>query len=146
MQQVLGTFLYYGRAVDSTMIVALSSIITDQASPTQATLKKVNQFLDYAASHDYAIVTYHASDMVMAIHSNASYLSKSKARSRAGGHFFMSNNNEIPPNNSAVYTIAQIIKCVMVSACEAEISAMFVNTHEAVPMCQTLEEMGHPQP
>ena len=146
VQQVLGTFLYYGRAVDSTMLVALSSIATDQASPTQATLKKVDQFLDYAASQVFAIVTYHASDMVMAIHSDASYLSESKALSRAGGHFFMSNNSEIPPNNGAVHTIAQIIKCVMASACEAEIGAMFVNAREAVPMRQTLQEMGHPQP
>ena len=102
--------------------------------------------MDYAASQETAIVTYAPSDMVLAIHSNASYLSESKARSRAGGHLFMSNNSAIPPNNGAVHTIAQIIKCVMASACEAEIGAMFVNAREAVPMCKTLEEMGHPQP
>ena len=146
VQQVLGTFLYYGRAVDSTMLVALGSIATDQANPTKATMAKVDQFLDYAASQEYAIVTYHASDMVMAVHSDASYLSESKARSRAGGHFFMSSDHEIPANNGAVHTIAQIIKNVMASACEAEIGAMFVNAREAVPMRQTLLEMGHPQP
>ena len=81
VQQVLGTFLYYGRAVHSTMLVALGSIATDQANPAKATMAKVDQFLDYAASQEYAIVTYHASDMVMAIHSDASYLSESKARS-----------------------------------------------------------------
>ena len=82
---MLGTFLYYDRAVDSTMLVALGSISTDQARPTKTTLEKVEQFLDYAASQDYAVVTYHASDMVMAVHSDALYLSESKARSRAGG-------------------------------------------------------------
>ena len=99
VQQVLGTFLYYGRAVDSTMLVALGSIATDQARPTKTTLEKVEQFLDYAASQDYAVVSYHASDMVMAVHSDASYLSESKARSRAGGHFFMANDHEFPSNN-----------------------------------------------
>ncbi len=40
--------------------------------------------------------------MVLAGHSNALYLSKSKARSRVGGHFFMSNNTAKPPNNGAI--------------------------------------------
>ena len=146
VQQLLGTFLYYGRAVDSTMLVALGSIATDQARPTKTTLEKVEQFLDYAASQDYAVVSYHASDMVMAVHSDASYLSESKARSIAGGHFFMANDHEFPSNNGAVHTVAQIIRNVMTSACEAEIGAMFVNAREAVPMRQTLQEMGHPQP
>ena len=90
-------FLYYARAVDSTMLVALSSIASEQAKPTATTMKKIKQFLDYAASQEEAVITYHASDMVLAIHSDASYLSEAKARSRAGGHFFMSNNNNDPP-------------------------------------------------
>ena len=61
--------------------------------------EKVKQLLDYTATHPDAIVTYNASNMVLAAHSNASYLSESNARSRAGGHFFMSSNNDMPPNN-----------------------------------------------
>ena len=34
IQQVLGTFLYYARAVDSTMLVALSAIASEQSRPT----------------------------------------------------------------------------------------------------------------
>ena len=44
-------------------------------------------FLDYAASQEEAIITYHASAMVLECHSNASYLSETGERSRAGGHF-----------------------------------------------------------
>ena len=146
VQQVLGTFLYYARAVDSTMLVALSAIASEQAKPTKATMEKVDQFLDYAASQEEAVLTYRASDMVLAIHSDASYLSEARARSRAGGHFFMSNNSEFPPNNGAVHTVAQIIKAVMSSAAEAEIGAMYINAREAVPARKALEEMGHPQP
>ena len=72
-------------------------------------MKKIKQFLDYASTQEEAVLTYHASDMILAIHSDASYLSEAKARSRAGGHFFMSNNNDDPPNNGAVLNIAQII-------------------------------------
>ena len=84
--------------------------------------------------------------MVIAIPSDASYLSEAKARGRAGGHFFVSSNANFPPNNGAVLNIAQIIKSVMTSAAEAEIGAMFINVQEAVPTRKTLEEMGHPQP
>ena len=103
-------------------------------------------FLDYAASQEEAVITYHASDMVLACHSDASYLSEPGARSRAGGHFFMSSNAAMPANNGAVLNIAQIIKTVMTSAAEAEIGAMYINAREAVPQRMTLSEMGHPQP
>ena len=92
------------------------------------------------------MITYHASDMVLTIHSDASYLSKPKARSRAGGHFFMSSGRQMPPNNGPVLTLCQIIRAVMSSACEAKIGAMYTNAREAVPTRKTLEEMGHPQP
>jgi hypothetical protein len=146
IQEVIGTFLYYARCIDSTMLAALGTIATQQANPTQNTMKKVQQFLDYASTHPDAIVTYPASDMVLAEHSNTSYLSKSKARSRAGGHFFMSNNTAKPPNNGAILTIAQIIKAVMSLAAEAEVGALYINCREAIPACHTLKFMGHPQP
>ncbi len=84
IQEVIGTFLYYARCANSTMLAALGSIATQKANPTKNTLKKVQQLLDYSSTHPDAIVTYHASDMVLAGHSNTSYLSKSKAHSRAG--------------------------------------------------------------
>jgi hypothetical protein len=102
--------------------------------------------LDYAASQDEAVVTYKASDMKLAIHSDASYLSKLKAHSRAGGHFFLTEkNNDTEPNNGAVLNVAQIIKSVMSSAAEAELGALFINAKLAIPIRHTLEELGHPQ-
>ena len=147
VQQVIGTFLYYGRAVDSTMLVALSAIASEQANPTWNTMLKTKRFMDYAASHPDAILTYRRSNMILGIHSDASYLSEPQARSRAGGHFFLSDNTAIPPsNNGAVHSIAKIIKSVMSSAAEAELGALYINAREALPMRVTLWEMGHEQP
>jgi hypothetical protein len=134
VQEVTGVFLFYARAVDSTMMVALSAIAAEQGAPTENTLRKVNQFLDYAATHPDAVVTYKASDMVLAIHSDASYLSKPKARSRAEGHFFLSSNGNNPPNNGAILNVAKIIKAVMSSAAEANLGALFINAKTAVPI------------
>ena len=128
------------------MLVALSAITSEQASPTKSTMKKVDQLLDYAASQEQAVLTYEASDMVLAVHSDASYLSESKTRSWASGHFFMSKDVSFPPNNGAVLNISQIMKTIVSSAAEEEIGAMCVNAREAVPDRQSLNEMGHRQP
>ena len=101
------------------MLVDLSSIASSQAAPTEAKMEKANYFLYYAASHPDAILSYNASDMVLVAHSDASYLTKPKDRSRAGGNVFMSNNAANPANNRAVLTIAQIIKNVMTSEADA---------------------------
>ncbi len=124
IQQVIGTFLYYSRVVNSTMLTTLSSIASTQAKPTKETMNNTKLFLDYTASHQDAIITYRASDMVLVVHSDVSYLSEPKARSCAGGHFFMSSNTKDPANNSAVLNIAQLIKAVMSSAAEAELGAL----------------------
>ena len=61
-----------------------------------ATMKKTKQFFDCTASQNDVVVTYKASNMILVIHSNASYITEPKARSRVGGHFFMSNNVQFP--------------------------------------------------
>ena len=87
IQEVTGTFLYYARSVDSTMLPALGSIASQQANPTERTMLKAKQLLDYSAMQPNAIITYRASDKVLSGHSDASYLSEFKSQSRAGGHF-----------------------------------------------------------
>ena len=87
VHQMTGKFLYCARAADSTMLAALNSISSEQANPTNTTMKKTKNFLNYVASHQDVIVTYHASDLIFACHIYASYLSKPKARIRVGGHF-----------------------------------------------------------
>jgi sugar lactone lactonase YvrE len=84
--------------------------------------------------------------MILAVHSNAGYANEKKSRSRAGGHFFLSNNDNFPPNNGAILTIATIIIAVMSSAAEAELGALYINAREAVYLRQIIEAMDHPQP
>ena len=63
---------------------------------------------------------YKKSDMILAVHRDASYLSESEARSRVGGHFYCTSNMEELPNNGAVLNVAKILGTVMSSAAEAE--------------------------
>ncbi len=79
IQEVTQAFLFLAQAVDGTMLTLLSSLPSEQASPTELTMEKCLQFLDYATTQDDAILTYKASGVILAIHSNASYLSEPKA-------------------------------------------------------------------
>ena len=135
-----------GRAVDSTLLCPISAIASQSAAPTEDTMQHAVQLLDYLATQEEAVLTYNASDMKLVVHSDASYLSEPKARSRAGGHFFLSGDTEAPGNNGAVLNIAHIIKHVMSSATEAELAALYIMAREAVYIRIILEEMGHKQP
>ncbi len=90
IQQVCGKFLLLGRAVDSTLLCLISAIASQSSKPTKDRMQQTLQLLDYLATQEDAVLSYHASNMVLVVHSNASYLSEPKARSRAGGHFFLS--------------------------------------------------------
>ncbi len=71
IQAVTGTHLYHARAVDPTILPALSAIATEQAKPMQKTMKNVKQLLYYCSTQEEAMITYNASKMILAIHSDA---------------------------------------------------------------------------
>lgn len=157
LQEIIGTLLFYARAVDSTMLVALGSLASAQSKGTQATAQAATQLLNYAATHPDASVCFRASQMGLHAHSDASYLSESEARSRIGGIFFLSDRSSDkakppdpdappPPFNGAVLVVSSILKAVMSSATEAETGGLFYNCKEATVLRQTLIDMGHPQP
>jgi hypothetical protein len=59
------------------------------------------------------------------IHSDASYLSETRARSRVAGHFFLgltTTDNQPIELNGAIYTLCGILKIVVASAAEAELA------------------------
>ncbi len=145
IQEVMGVFLYLAQAVDLTMLTALSARASKQAAPTENRMQKCLKILDYAASQEGTIITYQASNMRLAIHSDALYLSEPKAQSRAGSHMFMAGTEDIPINNRAVINILQIIRAVMSSAAEAKLGALLINAKTGISMQCTLKGMGHLQ-
>jgi hypothetical protein len=151
IQEILGTLLYYARAVDPTILVTISSLSTQQAKPTVQTMAAVNHLLDYCATHPNAVTRFHASDMVLHVESDASYLSEAKAKSRYAGYHYLSidpkgTNVLYPPLNAPVLVSANIIKETVASAAEAELAGLFHNGQDALPLIHALKEIGHPQP
>ena len=149
IQQVVGTILYYARAVDMTLLAALSSIASEQTKATKQTMTKLKHMLDYLATHQDATMRFYASDMILNIHSDASYLSEPQGKSRAAGHFFLGwtpRDGEPIRLNGSFFTLCSILKFVAASAAEAELGALFLNMREGRIFRLALEELGHHQP
>ena len=66
-----------------------------------------------------------ASDMILALHLDTSYLSEPEFKSRAAGHYYLANKDNDKLSNGVVLTY---------------------NCKVAQPLRIALEEMGHPQP
>jgi hypothetical protein len=125
----------------------LNDIDTEQTRATEKTQAATNQMLDYLATHPDATIRHHASNMILHIHSDASYLSVSKARSRLRGRFFLGNKPPEHDNlNGSILNVASVIKNVVASAAESEFGACFHNAQSGAPLRVTLAELGHIQP
>ena len=142
----MGALLYVGRAVNNKLIVALSAIGAQQAAATEDTAASIEQLLDYVTIYPNDGILFRKSDMILAVHVDAGFLNESRARSRAGTHIFLSENEPKPKLNGPILTIAQIIKTVMASAAEAEMAALFITEKKMIPLRNTLIEMGWSQP
>jgi hypothetical protein len=71
IQKVTGSVLYYARAVDPTVLMPLNDIATEQTKATEKTKAPTNKLLDSSATHSDATIRYHASNMILHIHSDA---------------------------------------------------------------------------
>ena len=117
-------------------------------------MDKVQQLLDCLALNPNAIIRYHASGMILFIHSDASYLSVTKSSSRSSGVFFLSDpktdaitfSEYTPILNGFIFIMCKILRNIMASAADAEYGSLFLNGQAAVPIRTTLIEMHHPQP
>jgi hypothetical protein len=93
------------------VIMPLNDIATEQTTATKKTKTAADQLLDYLDTHPDATIRFHASDMILHIHSDASYLSVSKARRHLGGIFNPVYNT---PNeeklNGSILNVASVVK------------------------------------
>jgi hypothetical protein len=129
--------------------MALSSIAIKQTKATTSTMEKAKQLLDYSAMSPNATMRFKASDMIMNVHLDASYLSKANAQSRACRHFFMgwdTKDGDPIKLNGAFFILCTILRFIVASAAKAKLRALFLNCKDGMTFRMTLEEQGHPQP
>ena len=147
VQQVVGSLLYYARAIDGSMLTALNTIGSEQAKPTKQTELKCKRLLDYAATYQNAYIRYHASDMVLHVDSDAAYLVMPQARSRIAGYYQLLDY----PTREGAINGPLLIECktlrnVVASAAEAEMGGLYHNAQTSLPIRYILQALHHPQP
>ena len=147
VQQVVGSLLYYARALDGTMLPTLNIIGSEQASPTKQTEQKCKRLLDYAATYSSAFLRYRASNMVLHVDSDAAYLVMPKARSRIAGYYHLldypTKQGDI---NGPLHIECKTLRNVVGSAAEAEMGGLYHNAQTCIPIRYILEALQHPQP
>jgi hypothetical protein len=79
IQQVCGKILFLNRAVDSTLPCPINAIALQSSKPTEDTMLQTLQLLDYLAMQEDAVLSYHASNMVLAVHSNGKLFEQAKS-------------------------------------------------------------------
>ena len=132
-QDIVGTLLYYCHAVDPTLACALNLINTKILNGTQAVVEACHQLLDYVVTHPNATMQYMASNIILHAHSDASCLFEQNDTSHVGGHYNLTSNDGPSPYNGAILTFSAIIKHVLTSAAEAELTILLHNCKNEVP-------------
>ena len=73
LQRIVGKFLYFARATDETMGQGLNQLST-KSKGSEKTLIAQQHFLGYCYWNPEAVKPYKASDMILFVNSDASYL------------------------------------------------------------------------
>ena len=143
LQSVVGTLLYYSRAVDPSICTAVHQLGSVQANPTENDMANMVRLLQYIATHRNNGIRYYASSMVLQLMSDASYLCRPKARSVCGGFSYLG-----PPNaiNGPISCGSWMIGCVCASVAEAETAGGFQIAQAATHHRRILADLGYPQP
>jgi hypothetical protein len=143
LQSVVGTLLYYSRAIDPSIATAVHQLGSVQSQPTTDDMSKMNRLLQYLSSHPNMGIRYYASNMMYQLMPDASYLSRPRARSVGGWLGYLGDALTI---NGPVTYASKMINCVVASVAEAELDSAFMSAQRAVQHRNTLADFGYPQP
>jgi hypothetical protein len=115
-----------------------------QAKPTEQVEAMVTRLLQYAVTWSDASITYNASNMQLRAFSDASHISETKSRPRAGGVLYLGGTDPSPADptslNGSIVCISSIIRTVAASASEAEYAALFLVGQTAAGLRSTLAD------
>ena len=99
IQAIIGALLYYGRALEKNLLVALIDLASTQAAATELTKTDLSQLIDYLSIYPNDGILYRSSAMILSAHSNAAYLNIPHARSRVSAHIMLSKKTPVPSLN-----------------------------------------------
>jgi hypothetical protein len=175
IQQVVGSLLFYAKALDLSLFTAVCQLSSHQSTFTQHDLSSAHRLLNYSSSHPNFHKTIRPSSMALWACTDASFLSRPKSGSVAGCSVglgdphptFLTNPQKVtdkvgktnsslsvPPafyhpspvtHNAPLHVFCQRILVVVASMAETEYAAAFGGGQVLVELTLTLTNLGHPQ-
>jgi hypothetical protein len=109
-------------------------------------MQRLDRLLGYAAAHPNGRKIFRASKMILRCLSDASYLSRPRAGSVAGGLSILGDDDDLAPLNHPISAHSTRIPVVCSFVAEAEYAGLFAAARIATNERQILHDMGHPQP
>ena len=85
------------------------------------------------------MVRFHASNMILALHSETSHLSEPGSKSRAAGHFYLTTKGTQDLDSGTILTLSRIITHAIGSAGESDMVSLYYNCS---PIKKYSEENG----
>ena len=102
----------------------------------------MKRLLQYVSSHRNIGIRFYASNMILSLLSDASYLSRPRARSVYGTYAYFGPSHLI---NGPIACKSKMITNVVSAVSEAELSGGFHVAQDAVQYRRTLHDLGYPQ-
>jgi hypothetical protein len=144
-QAFIGSARYYAATVDLTVLTAINEAAGDLGRPAAIVHGKLSRIAAYLRAFPNRELVFKASDMVLSSQSDASYLSRLKARSVNGGIHYLGWRHDLTVPNGAVAAYSNVLDCVVSSVIEAEYGGVFNAGRRNVYLRLILEALGHPQ-
>jgi hypothetical protein len=146
VQAVNGTYLFYGRIIDYSMLEQTNTIGQSQANPTTKTLEQVNHLLGYAKEYPDTKLVLHGNDMQLRVMYDASFMKASLGRSKGGIVYYMANINDPPELTPSIFDVDSfVIPIVCASVAEAEYATAFHGGQKAYFYRNVLDFLGYTQ-
>ena len=142
---IIGSILHYARAVGATMLAAVCFLASQQPAPTANAMAAACRLLGRAKLHPNHCLVFKPPDMILRIHSGASYLNRAKSGSTAGGCHYLGTTD---PDffNGPVFCHCTCIPVIYQAVSECEHAGVFCNGQVGVDERIILSSLGHPQP
>jgi len=157
VQEIVGCALYYARVIDCTMLTAVNIIATEMAERRQSIQPHVQRLLEYLNRFPANQLIFKRCDMQLVMYADASFQSRTKARSVYGTYAFLGNIEHLARPlpidaltkatrpSSPILCLSKTIPVVCASAAEAEYAANFYTAGAGCALRCILEALGHTQ-
>ena len=146
VQSVNGTYLFYGRIIDYSILEQTNTIGQSQGNPTADTVDQVNHLIGYMKEYPDTKLVVKGNDMQFRVMYDASFMTAHARKSKGGAVYYLSNITDPKELTENIFDVdAFVIPNMCASVAEAEYATAFHSGQKAYFYRNVLEFLGYPQ-